>query len=175
MRQEACRVQQAGTRQGAHRRAPARQLPQVVWLYADLCIPPQPDSKGGFLGSAARRHRQPSHKSSSRPCWAQHETKAGNLSHVAALGLLKPPGSDKPSYGNFIGLPGPQRRSSVTLGTRQSRCLRASPAPAAAAPASRPQPPPPRIGPAWHDRCSSPYRRPFLLPADRSETATAPP
>ena len=120
MRQEACRVRQAGTRQGAHRRAPARQLPQVVWLYADLRIPPQPDSKGGFLGSAARRHRQPSHKSSSRPCWAQHETKAGNLSHVAALGLLKPPGSDKRYSINFEGRDFP--RPLTTRCARHSLC-----------------------------------------------------
>jgi hypothetical protein len=92
-------MHQAGTRQGAHRRAPARQLPQVVWLSADPGLPPQPDSKGGCLGGAARRHRQPSHKSSSRPCSAQHETKAGKPSYVAAIRLLKPPGSDKPVYG----------------------------------------------------------------------------
>jgi len=40
MRQASCRMQQAGTRQGAHRRAPAHHLPQVVWLYADPYIPP---------------------------------------------------------------------------------------------------------------------------------------
>src|SRR5215510_2242925 len=70
-------------------------------------------------------------------------------------------------------LGGLQGRPSVTFGTRQSRCLHAYPVPAAAARVSRPRPPPPRTGPAWRDRCSSPYRRSILLPADRSETAAA--
>src|SRR5215510_13969832 len=72
-----------------------------------------------------------------------------------------------------IVLRGLQGRPSITLWTRQSRCLHAYPAPAAAARASQPRPLPPRTGPAWRDRCSSPYRRSILLPADRSETAAA--